>query len=322
MQPILSISAPAAGMVYINGRFAGEASAEAPLVMPVCAWGALYLEFRPLETGWASFARRLTLSDGRVLAQGLARDIYAVEWPGGVTEAELVPPRNVFPAHRQVRFDQGVSFALIEDEQPRLEVFGLQIPLPEGAQLPELIRRDEQFFFVGDADSGRYLAAVSGSGPRLLGVITGAKIEVEGGLVRVIVPQGDLVGHAQLETWRATENALVREECESIWESGAPRWPQTAEESAIAALEAAFAGRDSETEGYLAPQFGGILRLRDCIRDFSGCTALKYPLADGRAAVGLLHSLAPNFAHVVPLYYRAAMTGGAQGPWQIESLEF
>ena len=46
----------------------------------------------------------------------------------------------------------------------RLEVFGLQIPLPEGARLPELIRRDEQFFFVGDADSGRYLAAVSGSG--------------------------------------------------------------------------------------------------------------------------------------------------------------
>ena len=322
MQPILSITSPVVGMMYLNGRFAGECSAGAPLIVPVCAWGALYLEFRPLEAGWLPMARRLTLSDGRVLAQGLARDVCAVEWPGGVTEAELVPGKSACHARRQTRFDQGVGFALAEGEQAQLEVFGLQIPLPGGARLPEMIRQGERLYFMGEADAGRYLAAVTGDGKRILGVITGAKIEPDGDVVRAIVPKGDLVGHAQLETWRATEAALVRETCENIWENGAPRWPQTAEEAAIAALEAAFDGLDGEAEGYLAPQSGGIARLRDCIRDFSGCAALKYPLADGRAAVGLLHAVTPNFARVVPLYYRAAPIGGAQGIWRIESLEF
>lgn len=322
MQPILSISSPVAGMVYVNGRFAGEASAEAPLLVPVSAWGALYLEFRPLEAGWLPMARRLTLSAGRILAGGLEKDVYAVEWPGGVAEAEFVPPKSAVPTRRQTRFAQGIGFALLEGEQTLLEVRDLQIPLPDGAGMPELICGDGWLLFCGGAEDSRYLAAVTEDGTRLLGVITAAQIEPEDGFVRAIVPYGDVVGHARLETWRVSKDALVCEASENIWENGVPDWPQTAQSAVLAALQAAFLQLDGEAEGYLAPRFGGIGPLRDVIRDFSACTPLKYPLADGRAAVGLLHPLAPNFVRVVPLYYRAVPGGGLQGPWRIEALEF
>ena len=49
MQPTLVLSAPHPGMVYIDGRFAGEVSDEHPLLRPVGVQGPVYLEYRPLS---------------------------------------------------------------------------------------------------------------------------------------------------------------------------------------------------------------------------------------------------------------------------------
>ena len=36
MQPTIIIHVPGAGMIYLNGRFAGEATPQRPLFAPVC----------------------------------------------------------------------------------------------------------------------------------------------------------------------------------------------------------------------------------------------------------------------------------------------
>lgn len=322
MQPILSITAPVAGMVCVNGRFAGEASAQEPLLLPVSAWGALYIEFQPLEEGWQGFARRLTISDGRIVAQGLARDVYVVEWPGAVSEVELAPPRAQMAERRQLCLEQGIAYALLEGAQTQLELGALRVPLPDGAGLPKLRVRDEQLLFLGEtADGGEYLAAVSADGKRVGGVLSAAHIELEEAVVHAVFRQEDLVGHARLEVWRL-EESLALESVEPAWADGAPHWPESAENTVLAALQAAFLGLDGEAEGYLAPKFAGSGLIRARMRGFNGCTALKYALPDARNAVGLLRAEAPNFARVTPLYYRASPMGGPQGAWRIESLEF
>ena len=71
MQPTIVCTAPVAGMIYINGRFAGEASRERPLFAPVSPCGATYLEYRPL-TGSGALARRCVFSGGAPMPESLA----------------------------------------------------------------------------------------------------------------------------------------------------------------------------------------------------------------------------------------------------------
>ncbi|MBR1822242.1 MAG: hypothetical protein IJ769_11565, partial [Clostridia bacterium] len=91
MQPTIICTAPAPGMVYINGRFAGEASAERALYLPVAPSGAAYLEYRPLTGAGLPLARRCVFSGGRPLADSLAdaAGLSCVAWPGGALEAEF-----------------------------------------------------------------------------------------------------------------------------------------------------------------------------------------------------------------------------------------
>ena len=315
MQPFFSISAPVAALLWVNGRYAGETAPDAPLTLPVSAWGPFFLSLQPLEPGYLPLARRLTLSGGRALPESLAADVWAAEWPGGVTELELTPARLGAPAEARRFSEQGTEWAVVSGPAPRLEVNGRAISLPEGASLPALRREGAWALFAGEG----YLAAVAETGEQHL--IVGRDIEIEGPIVRALAALEDTVGHARLETWHLGETGAVLESAEPVWAEGGPRWPRTAEDTVLAALEAAFLGLTGEAEGYLSPQLHGRGALAALAADFDACAPLKYAPPGARNAVGLLKAEGENFVRVTPLFYRASPLGGAQGPWRVDALE-
>lgn len=93
MHPIAMISSPVEGLLTVNGRLAGSISADAPLALPVSPFGALYLQFHPFQDEFRPMARRVVFSAGKIVETSLEGQsgLYAVEWPGGAVELELIP---------------------------------------------------------------------------------------------------------------------------------------------------------------------------------------------------------------------------------------
>ena len=91
MQPTIICTAPVPGMIFLNGRFAGEAAGERPLFAPVAPSGAVYLEYRPLSGGGGGMARRMVFAGGAPLAESLeeAEGLACISWPGGALEVEF-----------------------------------------------------------------------------------------------------------------------------------------------------------------------------------------------------------------------------------------
>ena len=317
MQPTIICLVPAAGMIYLNGRFAGESAPQRPLFAPVCPSGALYVEYRPLEGDFDGLARRLVLSGGAPLAQSLADagGLHCVAWPGGALELALAPDRHTVE-HFLL---EGLPCALTRGQETALSLNGVPVSLPEGAGLPTLLRLDGAAALLGDTvGGGRYLAALSADLSRQTGLLTADAIEpMDGGLFSAFAALGDTVGHARLEQWLADGDGLNCVSCESAWANGGPRWPDTAEGAMIAAVEAALAGLPGEAEGYLSPALAEKKPLANVAEACDLCVPMKYPAPDPRPCVGLVKQLNAHLATVRPLYYRAEATGGSQGRWTI-----
>lgn len=320
MQPTLICTARAAGMIYLNGRFAGEASRERPLFVPVSPCGALYLEYRPLSGNDAGFARRLVLSDGKPLPESLAvaEGVSCVAWPGGALEAELFSPRRATECFEL----EGAFGSITRGERTTLSLNGVELELPDGAGIPRLLRTEGAAALLGDVDGGgRYLAALTADLSEALGTVTADAIEPAGdGIFNAIVDTGDRVGHGRLEQWLVGAGGLTLAGSEGVWSHGAPRWPETAEDTVIAAIEAALEGLDAEADEYLSPAFAAARPL-DAVREACElCAPMKYGLPDARPCVALLKAVNARLVAARPLYYLAAPSGGRQGPWRIESL--
>lgn len=319
MQPTLVLSAPQPGILYINGRFAGEISNDFPLIRPVGGRGAVYLDYRPLHPGSRSMARKLVFSGGAPMAESVeeAANLSVVAWPGGTVEIELTPPREEMPTQRCSLAGHELSLrenALYCDGQ-------LLCTLPEGASLPEILPAGGNLL-SGSCSAGRYLLMLSGDWSRLMGLLQAQQLDAEAsGHIRALVSRNDLVGHAALESWRATPEGLALLSSESVWEHGSPRWPRTPPETARAAVEALLAGLNSEAEGYLAPALRNQFQPGEILARCDLCVEMKYAAPDPRPCVGLLQLQGGQFARVQPLYYRASPSGGAQGPWQLDALE-
>ena len=320
MQPTIICTAPEAGIIYLNGRFAGEASREHPLCAPVAPSGALYVEYRPLVSSVVGMARRLVLSGGMPLAEPLegSAGLDCVCWPSGALEIELNP---IFRSLEPFILED-MACTLSRGDETTLLMNGLEIPLPEGAGRPQLLRFRNAAALVGDIDGGgRYLASLSPDLAAHTGTLIADAIEpTEDGMITAITTRGDSVGHGTLEQWLLDGVGLSQVSSEAVWSHGAPRWPQTAGETMIAAVEAVLAGLPDEAEGYLSPALS-----RDRPLDAVGeicdlCLPMKYALPDSRPCVGLLKAVNDHLAMVRPLYYRAEPVGGRQGPWQIESI--
>lgn len=323
MQPILVLSAPHPGILYINGGFAGEISHQSPLFRPVSAQGALYLDYRPITNACMPMARRLVFSGGEPMVASAddAEDMNIVVWPGGVTEIEFEP--RSYPAPVQ-RFQLAGHDLAFEAEGLRLSCDGHALcTLPEGAQLPEFRRLKNGCALIGSCSGGKYLLTTDESLKRQTGLLRAGQLDIEADeRIRAVNAASDLVGHATLETWRLAPEGLMLVSSEAAWAHGAPRWPATSEDTARAAVEAALEGLISEAENYLSPA----LRMQDPLHGIGEtcdlCVKMRYAPPDARPCVGLLRLEGEHMARVRPLYYRAVPFGGPQGPWQIEAFEF
>lgn len=93
MQPVLLITSTVPGMLWVNGRMAGELDEGHSVAQPVSPQGPVYLQHFPARPGYLPLTRRFTLSGGRVLPASLAgaQGLWAVAWPGGALEIELTP---------------------------------------------------------------------------------------------------------------------------------------------------------------------------------------------------------------------------------------
>jgi len=320
MQPTIICHVPEAGMICLNGRFAGESTPQRPLFAPVAPSGALYLEYRPLEGDRGGLARRLVLSGGAPLPESLERAVglYCVSWPGGALEIDLVPPDPTVE-----RFTlEGLPCAMTRGEAVTLSLNGIQVTLPEGAGLPRLVRLDDAAALLGDTgDGGRYLAALAPDLSAQTGLLVADAIEpADGGLFSTYAALGDTVGHARLEQWLADRDGLRCVASQSAWATGGPRWPDTAEATMIAAAEAALAGLPGEADGYLSPALAEKKPLAAIADACDLCVPMKYPVPDARPCVGLVRQLNDHLAIVRPLHYRAEPVGGTQGRWMIDEM--
>lgn len=93
MQPICVFRSDTAGLVYLNGRFAGEIGGNVRLSAPVSPQGALIIEFRPTIPGVLPMATRIAFSSGKPVAESLAKEtrLKAVYWPCGALDMDLFP---------------------------------------------------------------------------------------------------------------------------------------------------------------------------------------------------------------------------------------
>lgn len=323
MQPTLALSASHPGILYLNGGFAGEISPETPLMRPVAARGAVYLDYRPLSGAHRSMARKLVFSGGTPLSDSAeeAENLNIILWPGGVTEIEFSPESS----HTSSRHFQlaGHDFSL-DGETSSLECDGRRIcTLPEGAEIPELQLLPTCAALIGSCTGGKYLLSMDTAFRNQTGFLHAVQLDMEGdGRIRAIASPSDLVGHATLESWRLTPDGLMLLSSEPVWLSGAPRWPQTPEETVQAAVEAALVGLDSEAERYLSPSLRNHMPLAGMRERCDLCLEMKYAPPSSRPCIGLLKLEGAHMGRVSPLYFRTSPSGGPQGPYQIESLEY
>ena len=322
MQPTLILRAPQPGLIYINGRFAGEAGPDDPLIRPVQPRGAVYLEYHPLTPGHPSMARKLVFSGGEPMPRSAeeAEGIDIVLWPGGEVEVELTPQ---LPRREVRRFQSaGRSFALEPDGRVTCDGWALAT-LPPGAEIPEYRSLPGGAAFIGNCEGGRYLLTSDPEFRIQTGLLRAQRIDIGAdGLIRAVSGQADLVGHGTIEIWRLTPEGLALVSSDSAWADGAPRWPKTAADTVRAAVEAALAGLDGEAEGYLTAALRERSPLAGIRERCDLCVEMRYAPPDPRPCVGLLTLMGENLARVRPLYYRASPTGSLQGPYQIEELEF
>lgn len=321
-QPMLAITSPVRGMLSINGRFAGEIAPQQPFITPVNPSGPAYLVLFPLEAGWLAMARRLAFAEGEFLVKSADEEgVSVVLWPEGVVEVELSP--TVAPSRNATEhaLDPEGEYVLRRGEHCAVVCpSGKEVLLPSGCGSPELSRGTGVVYLLGPRmEGGMYLAALEPQGA-LLGFLTADQIEREGedGFT-ALVRSGDTVGHARLERWRMDSGGLQMISWESAWASGAPSWPATPEAAALAAVEAAMAGLDSEAAGYLTPALAKSGLLAEIAAECDLCATMKYPPHDGRSCVATIRVVGRNCAKAEPLYFRARQEAGPQGGWRIEA---
>ena len=322
MQPTMVITAPKPGVIYINGHFAGETGEQLPLMRPVNPTGAVYVEYHPLTSACRAMACRLVFSGGKPLPEAAeeAENVRIVVWPGNISEIELLPPAAVAAA--ALHFEAGgKSFVMDGEHSLRIDGKTL-VKLPEDAQIPEYHLLTHGAALLGRCRDGMYLLTGDAQFHTSNGFLQAKQIELEpDGRIRAVIDRGDLVGHAALENWRLGPEGLVMVSSEPAWANGSPRWPQTALETVQAAVEAEHAGLHAEAEGYLSPGLRRNSPLAEIAAACELCTEMKYAVPDGRPCAAMIHLEGGVMARAQPLFYHVSPSGGAQGPYQIESLE-
>lgn len=308
MQPTLAITAPAAGLLYLNGRLLGEADPETPLLAPVRPFGAIYLEYRPLTSAYHSLAGKLVFSGGKPMPDSLAASggMFAVHWPCGVTETELSPERRYSETTEEFRIGEHPC-RIRRGKDSLLETGSLTCRFPQDGSIPEVHRRESCTALTGTTPDGHYIIALSGDLTRMTGFIQADKIEFESeSVIRALLLRHDFAGHATAERWMLSDNGLIRISAEPAWEHGSPRLPETPEEAVRYAIDAIICGTRAEADTYLSPTLQHSPILQRLQADCPLCLSMKYPASDGCSCIGLFKPESAGCAAVHPLFYRTA----------------
>ena len=323
MQPILLIESRAPGLLYVNGQFCGELTQPQPF--PARPDARALIELRPLGMEALPMACALTLRAGRVQPHG-QEGVYCVQWPDGVAQVELRP--QPWPGRMQAARTAllqgleavacGGEAALFRDGEPAM-------PLPRGAR--ELTARELDggaLAVQGACDAGAFACVVPPPGGRIgegaAALVTAHSLRWEGAnVLRAVVGGEDAVGHGELREYRAGPDGLRLVSSQPVWAQGVPRWPQSAQETLRAYLEAVQLGLRAEAEGYLAAPHAA-----PALERFDAVTPLRYPLVRAPErlplAMGLLSVVEPGLARVAAVCARARAVNGRQGGYALEEV--
>lgn len=327
MLPMLTVTGTP-GLVYLNGRFCGETGAAA---LPLAREGVQYLELRPFAPDAQGAVLRLKVAGGK-LVEGVQGDAFAVQWPGGwialelrgkdsgadLPEAEpsLLSSLAMPDGHYLFVNEGGVpSFGRDAEEAVFLPLEAVLEGSLRPLDLPGLCAAE------GDCAEGRFAAILRAQGrPEILHCAAGLTAQVDGmGTLRCVQGTGDTVGHATLSVWAPNGQGQVAL-CsrEAVWQFGAPRWPQTPQETAKAWLEALHFGAGDEATGYLllpehAQRFIRIAGAFDTVVDLP---------PDGGEGIrqGVAQLEGENLLSVRQLDFTLARQASVQGNWKIESI--
>ena len=320
MQPTLVLTAPNPGIVYINGHFAGEISKNQPLIRPVAARGALYLDFRPLEDSCRPLARKLVFSGGEVLPESAeeAGNLNIILWPGAVTELEIAPePWDVPQRHFA---HSGMNFLLESGAKPKIYCEGRLLgSVPEGAEIPTFHAAGGAAALLGRCRDGMFLITADREFRSQTGFLQAQEIEIAPtGEIRALLPAGDPSGHAIREIWQLSAAGLRLLSSEPTWLEGVPKYPQNIEETAISAVESARSGMIEYAENYLTPRLRARHPLEEIVDRCDLCVLLKYTPPNPQPAVGFLHFITENYARVELVSVRAVASDNGKIPWLID----
>ena len=318
MLPMLTVTG-AQGIVYLNGFFCGETGETA---LPVGTRGVQYLEVRPFDADTPAAALRLTFENGR-LTGGVTGNAFAVQWPDGRVELELrgperetEPPRLLASAgeYLLVAENGGASFGRNAGEAAFLPVTA-----PQSASLRPL-GAPGVYAAEGECAQGRFAAVLGAQGaPEVFACACGATANVEAnGTLRALETTGDFAGHAYACTYAPdAEGAWRQVSREPAWEPGAPRSPQTPEETARAFLEAWRLGLTGEAARYAANPRDAA-RMAGAAGEYDAVVALP-PDGSGETAVGVLRAEGENIAGVRRIVYEARRD--VTGAWKLAAME-
>lgn len=320
MQPTIVFTASTPGLIFINGRLAGEASTERPLFMPIAPYGAVYIEYHPLTSGQIFSAWKCVFSGGKLMPDSIenVEGLFAISWPGNILEIEFAPVQRSC----EIFYLENIPCTLRRGNQTTLLLGNLSLSLPDRALPPKLEHIHDIPILSGRLlDGGQYLLTLTQDYSLQTGFLVADRIDFDGqNSFNALISMGDFAGHAKLEHWLIDGNGLRRTSSDFTWKDGAPRRPESPEETVIAAIEAAIIGLTDESYAYFTPSLKNAAPLNAVCDLCELCVSMKYGAPDSRTCIGLMQARNPHLAVVSPLYYHAIPMDNTHQTWMIDWL--
>lgn len=327
MQPMMMLTCRQAGIVRLNGSFAGETRADEALFRPVCAYGAAILEFVPYSDGFLPMARRIAFSAGKPVKASVSETegISVISWPFGMTEAELRPSRVCAP-DPEIRKISGSGRNMrmfFSEDRAYMEIDAaaktFSYDLPAGAEMPLVAENDGQTIVSGEIrDGGRYALVLSPEADKLLLSVRGNEIAFLGNRrIAVAEDAGDIAGHVRRTVYFGTGSGYQAEETELLPNPNGTFQPQTPLDCAIMAAEAFMMNRKEEESACFLNGTDMSDSAKEVLSKADSVTALRFPVPDGRPAFAALQREADNFAVAYPVYFTCDMYNGA---WKLTGM--
>lgn len=327
MLPVLIIQCAQSGLLYINGAFCGELTT--PQMFPVRPDGRVYVEFRPLAGPAFPLAVALDVAGGQ-LQPTLPKSAYAVQWPDSLIELELRP--MLLPSAPSARTVLGTLQAgnaqLTHQRSGDDEFLCLNdmplLDMPSGTRGLRAQSLPGGTLVLGTHDDGECAWLLTGidNALTLADQVQAQQITLEAdGTLRALKSNRDVVGHAQMVTYRPGNLRLEVLHTQSTWTSGTPNWPQTPQDTLSAYLQAISLGALDEASAYLTPSAQQTLAAEP-LPSFDAVVPLPRPLVsappDRPLAMGLLEKQTGNQARVRAVCARAVSTQHTQGSFLLE----